>query len=124
MATTLAIIAFALLFTGVATATLYALPIIPQVNGAQAQNGDVVQAQDQQQLLDRDRTRDMTQTQARLRLRDCSENCDCPCEGSGLSNQGGLEQTTGNMYQNRFCEQTCVRSQYRNQLGLETEETL
>ena len=103
MATTLAIIVFALLLTGVATATMYALPIIQQASAAQAQKGD------------------MTQTQDRLRLRDCSQNCDCSCEGNGPSYQGGSETTMGNMYQNRFCEQTCIRSQNRNGLNLEAK---
>ena len=120
MATTLAIIVLVLMINGVATATVYALPIIQQVNGAQAQNGDTTQTRDQLQL--QDKTRDITQTQNRLRLRDCSQNCDCPYERSGSSNQGISETTAGNICQNRLCEQTCVRSQNRNGLSLDAEE--
>ena len=119
MATTFSIIVLALLLTGAAATTVYALPIISQVTAAQASNGDGNQTQDQQQMQDRERKGDMTQTQDRLRLRDGSQNCNGQCEGSGTSNQGSSEQTAGDRCQNQYCEQTRVRSQNRNGLNLE-----
>ena len=119
MATTLAIIMLALLVTGVATATVYALPIIQQVNAAQAQNGDMTQSQDRLRLRDCSQSGDMTQTQQRLRLRDCAQTCDCTCEGPCTCNQGNPETATGNTYQNQFCEQTCLCAQNRNRLGVD-----
>lgn len=110
MVTTLAIIALALLLTGAATATVYALPIMPQVNGAQAQNGDLIQTQDRLRLQDCDR--DTTQTQDRLRLRDCTQNR--TRKGNGYCNNGGSESMAGHMYQNRLCEQAGVCSQNGN----------
>ena len=119
MATTFSIVVLALLLTGVAATTVYALPIISQVTAAQASNGEGIQSQGQQQLQDRGRKGDMTQTQDRLRLRDGSQNCNCICDGSGTSAQGSSEQTAGNMCQNQYCEQTRVRSQNKNRLNIE-----
>ena len=121
MATTLSIVVLALLLTGVAITTVYALPIISQATAAQASNGDGTQTQNQQQMQDRERKGDMTQTQDRLRLRDGSQNYNCLCEGSGTSAQGSLEQTAGDMHQNKYCEQTRVCSQNRNGQNLETD---
>ena len=119
MATTLAIIVLALLVTGVATATVYALPIIQQANAAQAQNGDMTQSQDRLRQRDCSQNGGMTQTQQRLQLRDCTQTCDCTCEGPCASNQGDSEIATGNTYQNQFCEQTCLCAQNRNRLGVD-----
>ena len=121
MASTVAILVLALLITGVVTITLYAVPIIQQADAVQVKNGDMMQSQTQRRLRDCSQSGEMTQNQERLQLRECAQNCECLCEESGLSNQGDSEQTVGNMYQNRFCEQTCICSQHRNQLGLETE---
>ncbi|MCW4038470.1 MAG: hypothetical protein NWF13_07020 [Candidatus Bathyarchaeota archaeon] len=85
MATTLSIVVLVLLLTGVATATVYALPIISQVTADQASNGDVTQIQD------RERKGEMMQMQDRLRLREGSQNGNGPCEESGTSDQGSSE---------------------------------
>ena len=121
MATTLAIIMLALLVTGVAIATVYALPIIQQANAAQAQNGDMTQSQDRLRQRDCSQSGEMTQTQQRLQLRECTQNCDCTCEGPCASNQGDSETAIGNTYQNQFCEQACLCTQNRNRLGVEKQ---
>ena len=103
MATTLAILVFALLITGVATATVYALPVIQQVIAAQTQNGE------------------MMQSQQRLQFRECIQNCECTCEGTCTCNQIGSETANGETYQNQLCEQTCEQFQYRYRHGIEEE---
>ena len=119
MATTLAILVFALLITGVATATVYALPIVQQATAAQAQNGDMTQLQDRLRQRDCSQSGETIQSQQRLQLRDCSQNCDCTCEGICSCNQSNPETAMGNTYQNQVCEQTCLRAQNRNRFGIE-----
>ncbi|MDQ1281585.1 MAG: hypothetical protein QG670_2850 [Thermoproteota archaeon] len=99
MATTLVILVFALLITGVAAATVYALPIIQQANAAQAQNGDMTQAQDRLQQRDCSQSREMIQLRQRLQLRECTQNCDGAGEGICACNQGGSETANGESYQ-------------------------
>ena len=108
MATTLAILVFALLITGVATATVYALPVIQQADAAQTQNGDGPQSQTRLQERDCSQTGEMTQTRERLQLRECAQNCNC--EGDCTCNQGNSETANGEVYQYQFCEQTCLRA--------------
>ena len=117
MATALTILVFALLITGVATATVYALPIIQQANAAQAQNRDMTQTQDRLRQRDCAQSGEMTQTRERLQLRECSQ--DCTCEGTCTCNQGDVATANGEAYQNQFCEQTGVRSQNRNRFSAE-----
>ena len=119
MATALTILVLALLITGVAIATVYALPIIQQADAAQAQNGDMTQSQDRLRQRDCSQNGGMTQIQQRLQLRECAQNCDCTCEGTCVCNQGDSETATGNTYQNQFCEQTCLCAQNRNRLGVD-----
>ncbi|MHA2428325.1 MAG: hypothetical protein ACXADB_09905 [Candidatus Hermodarchaeia archaeon] len=69
MATTWAILVFALLITSVATATVYALPIIQQAEAVQAQSGDMTQSQTQLRQRDCAQSGEMTQIRERLQLR-------------------------------------------------------
>jgi len=117
MPSTLAIIVVALLLTGVWTATVYALPLIQQMSGAQIQNRDVIQSQDRLCLRACSQSGAITQTQERFRLNECSQNCECLCDEGSVRTQGDLEQIAGNAYQNRLGEQVCICSQHRNQWG-------
>jgi hypothetical protein len=117
MASTLTILVLALLITGVAIATVYALPIIQQADAAQAQKGDMTQAQTRLQCRDCSQSGEMTQNRERLQLRACSQNC--TCDGDGNCAQGDSDPVNGETYQNQFCEQLCVRSQNRNRFGAE-----
>ena len=105
-----AILVLALLIAGVATATVYALPIIGQVNAAQAQNGDMTQSQSQLRQRDCTQSGEMTQTRERLQLRACAQNGECTCGGPCARNQGDLETANGETYQNQLCEQTVAFS--------------
>lgn len=111
MATPLTILVLALLITGVATATVYALPMIQQADAAQAQKGDLTQLQTRLQQRDCSQSGEMTQSRERLQLKECSHNCNCT--------QGDSDTANGETYQNLFCEQLCVRSQNRNRFGAE-----
>ncbi len=119
MATTLAIVALALLLTGAATATVYALPVAPQVNGvqvqAQTQNGDMDQTQDRLRLQDCDGNMTQAHDMLRVHSRDCAQNR--TGEGNGNCNRDGSESITGHMYmhQNRLCEQVSTCIQNRNE---------
>jgi len=104
MAKTLAILVLALLITGVATATVYALPLIEQVNAAQAQNRDMTQSQSQLRQRDCTQSGEMTQTREMLQLRTCLQNGECTGGGSCVCNQGDLETVNRETYQNRLCE--------------------
>ena len=105
MATTLAILVFALLITGVATATVYALPVIQQVTAAQTQNGDMMQSQSQLRQRECSQSGETVQLQQRLQLRECIQKCECMCEGTCTCNQSGSETANRETYQNQLCEQ-------------------
>ncbi len=113
MTTTGTIIVLALLITGVATATIYAVPVLQQAYAAGTQNGDRMQSQDHLRLQDCALNGETTQTQLKLQLRDC----DCTCEGPCDCNQSDSAPATGSAYQSHTSIQTCLRTQNRNQLG-------
>jgi len=119
MTTTLTILVVALLITGVATATVYALPIIQQAYAAQTQNGDMTPSQDRLRQRDCSQSGAMTQTRERLQLRDCAQNCNCTSEGTCTCSQGDSETAVGNTYQNQTCEQTSAHIQNRYRFGIE-----
>jgi hypothetical protein len=119
MTSALTIFVLALLVTGVATATIYAVPIIQQADAAQAQNGDMTQSQSQCGQRDCTQSGEMTQTQERLQLRACAQNGECTCEGPCACNQGDPETANGETYQNQLCEQTGQQFQYRYRNGME-----
>ena len=120
MQTSLTILVLALLVTGVATATVYALPIIQQADAANAQNGNMAQSQSQLRQRDCAQSGEMAQTQQRLRLRACTQDGECTCERVRC-NQDGSETANGETYQNQLCEQSCQQFQYRYRNGIEEE---
>jgi hypothetical protein len=112
-----AILVVTLLVTGVATATVYAVPILQQTYAAQTQNGERTQSQDRLQLQDCAQSGEMTQTHQWLQLRDCAPTCDGACEGPCACNQGDSAPAMSNAYQNHVAEQTCLRAQHQNRLS-------
>jgi hypothetical protein len=108
MAKTIAILVLTLLITCVVTVTVYAFPFIEQVNAAQAQNGDMTRSQSQLRQRDYSHSGEMTQTRERLQLRTCAQNSECTYGGPCACNQGDLETTNEETYQNRLCEETVV----------------
>ncbi len=117
MTTTGTIIVLALLITGVATATVYAVPVLQQAYAAGTQSGDRMQSQDHLRLQDGTLSGEMAQTQLRRQLSECTQTCDCTCEGPCDCNQSDSAPATGSAYQNHVSLQTCLRTQHRSQLG-------
>jgi hypothetical protein len=116
MATTWAILVFALLITSVATVTVYALPVIQQADAAQAQSGDMTQSRTQLRQRECVQSGEMTQIRERLQIKACVQNGECTCEESCIRNHDDSETANGETYQNQLYEQTChhFQNRYRN----------